>query len=93
MQNYRGISGFRLNNQEFSAHDHEQEFLLMEGLQVFVIKVEDVKIDFSHHSSLQLTREKSEVPGSKRHLNEENKIWSDLDGQTITFIHLFNENW
>lgn len=93
IQNYRGISGFRLNHQAYSAHDHEQEFLLMEGLQVFVLKVEEATIDFADHENLEMGSQASEIPGKKSHLSAEHKLWHAMHGKTITFIHLFNENW
>lgn len=41
MQNYRGWSGFRLNHEDFSAHQFEEEILLREGIQMFVMKIEE----------------------------------------------------
>lgn len=65
----------------------------MEGLHVFVIKVEEVTIDFSDHEEVEEESLDSEVPGLKAHMNEEMKLWQHMDGKTITFIHLLNENW
>lgn len=45
MQNYRGFAGFRLNREEFSSHYYEKEVLLVEGMPVFVIGVEDIYLD------------------------------------------------
>lgn len=65
----------------------------MEGMQVFVIKVEEVTINFADHEDVEEVSLASEVPGLKAHLGEEKRLWQQMDGKTITFIHLFNENW
>ena len=53
IQNYGGLRGFRLTKEKYSAFPHEQEYLLMEGLNVKVLKIqEDVKIQ-NNHSDLQ----------------------------------------
>ena len=39
--NYYGFPGFRLNSKKYSVYPGEQEYLLMEGFEVFVLKVED----------------------------------------------------
>jgi len=41
ISNYAGLLGFRLNNKRFSVYPGEQEYLLMEGFQVFVLGVQD----------------------------------------------------
>lgn len=45
VRNYRGFAGFRLNTPYYSAHSQEDEYLLMDGLRMFVLKVEDFAID------------------------------------------------
>ena len=45
LQNYRGFQGFRLNREDFSSHYHEKEVLLLEGIPMFVLGVEDVILD------------------------------------------------
>ena len=39
MQNYFTYYAFRLNSQQYSAHHHEDEYLLMDGIAMYVIKV------------------------------------------------------
>ena len=45
VRNYRGFAGFRLNQPQYSAHPHEKEFLLQDGLRMFVLKVEEVAME------------------------------------------------
>ena len=40
-QNYNTFGGFRLNQPEFSAFPDEEEYLLMEGIGVRVLKVDE----------------------------------------------------
>ena len=40
-QNYTGFPGFRLNQPEFSAFPDEEVYLLMEGIRVRVLKVDE----------------------------------------------------
>jgi len=40
-QNYGSFSGFRLNQPEYSAFPHEEEYLLMEGIEVTVLAVDE----------------------------------------------------
>lgn len=40
IQNYRGYAGFRLNLDKYSAYANEQEVLLKEGCEVYVLKIE-----------------------------------------------------
>ena len=47
LQNFDGFNGFRMNSAMYSAHPEEQETVLMEGLQVAVLGVEDMFIDNS----------------------------------------------
>ena len=37
MQNYRGYQAFRLNNKTYGGNETEPEFLLQEGIKVYVI--------------------------------------------------------
>jgi len=46
-RNYRGYSGFRLNLPQFSPFHQEQEILLMDGIYIFVLKVEEYHFDRS----------------------------------------------
>jgi len=39
--NYYGFFGFRLSDKRFSVYSGEQEYLLMEGFEVYVLGVED----------------------------------------------------
>ena len=47
MQNYakNGLGAFRLNGETYSAHPDEQEVLLMDGLPVFVLHIEQVFVE------------------------------------------------
>ena len=40
MRNYSGFAGFRNTDERFTAYTHEQEYLLVEGLKVYVLDVE-----------------------------------------------------
>lgn len=42
VQNYHGYHAFRLDDEKYSAYPYEKEFLLAEGVEVYVMKVEDV---------------------------------------------------
>lgn len=45
IQNYAGFAGFRLNREEYSSHYYEKEVLLVEGIPMFVLGVEDIYLD------------------------------------------------
>lgn len=45
IQNYKNYPGFRANTSDYSPYCHEQEVILMEGIRMFVMKVEERKID------------------------------------------------
>ena len=47
LHNYRGFHGFRMNSAMFSAHPEEREILLMEGVRMAVMGVEEMYIDNS----------------------------------------------
>ena len=40
-KNYEGFGGFRLNQPEYSAFPFEEEYLLMEGYPLWVLKVDE----------------------------------------------------
>ena len=45
LHNYEGFAGFRMNSAMFSAHPEEREILLVEGVNVAVLGIEDMYID------------------------------------------------
>ena len=45
IQNYKNYPGFRANTEDYSAYHHEKEIILMEGIRMFVMEVEEVKVD------------------------------------------------
>ena len=45
--NYAGYNGFRMDSSLYGAHPEEKEVLLMEGIPVSVIGVEEMEIDNS----------------------------------------------
>ena len=45
VQNYNNFNGFRLNGEKYSAYPQEKEVILLDGTQVVVMKVEDIKVD------------------------------------------------
>jgi len=47
LHNYHSFNGFRMNSALFSAHPDEKEILLVEGVKVAVLGVEDIYIDNS----------------------------------------------
>jgi len=61
IQNHCGFRGFRLNDDKYSAYSHEQEYLLVEGFQVQILKIDkNIKIvnktrGSGHYSSKVLT--------------------------------------
>jgi len=88
MHNYGPFAGFRLNNDNYSAHHQENEVLLMEGAPMFVIDVEDIYMDHTkQHDELaqSMASEKD-----KDHLDKEKCYWGHFDGKTITVVYLFN---
>ena len=44
MKNYKTFHGFRLTDNKYTAHEDDQEYLLMEGVGVQVLKVEEIHI-------------------------------------------------
>lgn len=42
MQNYYGFKGLRVNLTRYSSHHFEEEVLLMEGIKMFVVRVEEI---------------------------------------------------
>ena len=53
MQNWKTIKGFRLNHQQYSSHYLEQETILMDGIDMAVLAIEEVKIDLSSSNQYQ----------------------------------------
>ena len=52
-KNYKSPYGFQLNNERVTAYPHEEELLMVDGCQVFVLAVEkDIKIQ-NTYSSMQ----------------------------------------
>lgn len=47
LQNWKGFNGFVLDSAFYSAHPDEKQVVLMEGIRVFVVRVEDILIDNS----------------------------------------------
>jgi len=45
LQNYGNFSGFRANSELYSAHANEQEILLKEGAQMWVMKVDSYQVE------------------------------------------------
>lgn len=50
MQNWRTIKGFRLNHQQYSSHYLEQETILMDGIDMSLLSIDEVKIDMSRQN-------------------------------------------
>lgn len=48
MKNYNTFHGFRLTDNRYTAHEDDSEFLLMEGIGVQVLKVEELHIKTSN---------------------------------------------
>jgi len=48
-----GYHGFRLSDKRFSVYPEEQEFLLMEGFQVYVLEIEQGFEILNYHQDLQ----------------------------------------
>lgn len=44
MRNYLGYHAFRMSDDRYTAFPEEQEFLLMDGIFLWVIKVEDILV-------------------------------------------------
>lgn len=50
-QNYDSFPGIRLNHKNYTLYPHEEEILLCEGCEVWVLDVEvDIKIENEHES-------------------------------------------
>ena len=45
IQNYRGFPGFRATSGDFSAHSYEREVVLMEGMRMYVLGVEERRVE------------------------------------------------
>lgn len=77
IQNYRNYPGFRMNKEDYTAYKHEEEVVLMEGIRMFVMKVEEktINIPTSSPSSSRRTPEQRE---NAEHLfmnKDGSKLW------------------
>lgn len=54
VKNYKTFHGFRLSDNKYTAHEDDQEFLLMEGMGVQVLKVEELHIKTSNWNYREL---------------------------------------
>lgn len=92
MHNYGPFAGFRLNNENYSAHPHEQQVVIMDGAPMFVVGTEEITIDWKMKSDA------AEKQLKNRRRNEPKDIWMDQNVQfltelvetDITVIYLFN---
>lgn len=73
--------GFRMNLQSYSAHHHEHEMILMDGITMLVLKIEDwqIKWDDNEHDSDDDADD-----------GEAAKFWKDNNGSKFKVIYLFN---
>jgi len=53
LQNYNGFKGFRLNKAKYSSHHHDEELLLLDGVTMFVVNVEELVFETEVESLLQ----------------------------------------
>lgn len=44
MQNYHNFSGIRMNTLDYSAHPQEKEAILIEGVLMFIIGIEEKSV-------------------------------------------------
>jgi len=44
MKNYKSYHSFRLNDAKYTAHPYEQEYIMMEGILMHLMKVEEIHI-------------------------------------------------
>ena len=73
--------GYRMNQQSYSAHHHEREMILMDGITMLVLKIDDCQIkwiDDEHESDDDADEA------------EASKFWKELSGTKIKVIYLFN---
>lgn len=62
VRNYLGYHAFRMNDERYTAYPQEQEYLLMEGIFLWVMKVEELLVeDWDNNDS----------SGGKEHEGEE----------------------
>ena len=54
LQNYKGYAGFRLNEDKYSAYPLEEEVLLKEGFEVYVLRVETMTVQNRSHEVSEL---------------------------------------
>lgn len=65
VRNYLGFHAFRMNDERFTAYPQEQEFLLMEGIFLWVMKVEELLVENWEHV---------EDVGGESSIKEEHKL-------------------
>lgn len=88
MHNYGPFAGFRMNNNNCSAHYAENEVLLMEGAPMFVLGIEEIDVDHSkRHDFLSLS---IMTDADRNFLENEKCYWRDFDGRKLTIVYLFN---
>lgn len=75
LQNYKTISGFRLDDENWTSHIADKEYLLKDGMKAFVLDVQEVEIK---------DHEVKEGEDSSECLC----LLKELEGKSVTFIHL-----
>lgn len=73
--------GFRMDRPSYSAHHFEREAILMDGVTMLVLKIEEftIKYDDDAHASDDDAEDEDAA-----------KFWKDLAGLKLTVIYLFN---
>ena len=72
--------GFRMNQQSYSAHHFEREAILMDGITMLVLKIEEFTIQYdeaAHDSDDDVDEEDA-------------KFWKEHSGDKVTVLYLFN---
>lgn len=77
-----------MNNNNYSAHHHENEVILMEGAPMFVVGVEEVLVDHSKRHDLMAQSIVTEA--DRLEYEREQCYWRDFDGRTLTIVYMFN---
>ena len=83
MQNYHNFPGVRLNTPDLSSHPQEKEAILIEGVPMFVLGVEQKMVPLAGTSSLQ-------EYGNSESLLQDDYFWNQYRGKKVTIIHLLN---
>lgn len=52
-KNFTGFNGVKLNKAEFSAYPYEEEFLLVGGIKIRILKVEEQLMIMNKHKGLK----------------------------------------